>query len=97
MHFREEALIQIGNELAKALELSPPPDDLFQSKIQEILIERENYDGALKGIITKEETASLILQHFQTLICHSAGTNEATLTKGWSSLVPKTIQALFVI
>ncbi|AYV14843.1 hypothetical protein AYI86_19155 [Shewanella algae] len=96
MHFSEEALIKCGIEMADIFQLPPPSDELFQRKIQEILVDRESYKGVLTGIITKEEAASLILQHFQTLICHSAGRDEASLTTDWSSLLQKTTLALFI-
>ncbi|BCV33643.1 hypothetical protein [Shewanella algae] len=96
MHFSEEALIKCGVEMADIFQLPPPSDELFQRKLQEILVDRENYKGVLTGIITKEEAASLILQHFKTLICHSAGRDEASLTTDWSSLLQKTTQALFI-
>ncbi|WP_444904233.1 hypothetical protein ACJJIU_03750 [Microbulbifer sp. CnH-101-E] len=96
MNFDEEKLIQCGVKLAEMHDLPAPPHELFRRKIHELLIERENYEGALKGIITREEAALLVLQHFQTLICHSAGKNEVSLVEDWSSLVEPVTSALFV-
>jgi len=42
----------------------------------------------MEGIITQEETASLILQRFQNLICRVSGVAEAELTEAWNKLIP---------
>ena len=96
MYFSRNKLIKCGKYLANLHSLPVPADEIFIAKIDEILIKRESYNGALDGIITKEEMATLVLQHFQTLLCHNAGISESTLTKEWDELVALTIEALFV-
>ena len=95
MDFSELELIQCGKKLASHLGLPKPSDKELSDKICEILIERENYSYAKEGLLTQEETASLLLQHFQTLICRVAGISEAELTIDWSGLVPEVKNALF--
>ena len=95
MHYSEEALIECGRALARHLQVKIPQDKLFCEKIHEILVKRGSYESALQGLITQEETASLILQHFQTLVCHSAGVPETSLTKSWRALTEPTREALF--
>jgi len=95
MKYSESELVECGIKLAHHLELPTPPREKLIEKINEILIERENYECAKAGIITKEETASLMLQHFQTLICNLAKVSEADVVNSWMDLVPDTVTALF--
>ena len=67
-----EKLVECGLLLAERLSLPSPADSEFRNKITEILYERDNYEAAVEGIITKGEMATLLMQHFQTLICRLA-------------------------
>ena len=95
MNFSESELVECGIKLPHHLKLPLPPYDRLIEKINEILIERENYECATKGFITKDETAYLILQHFQTLICRLALVSEADTVHSWMDLVPDTVNAWF--
>ena len=95
MYFSEGELVKCGNKLAAQLNLPEPPESELRSKISEILVERNNYNGAIEGLITKDEIASLVLQHFQTLICSHANVSESKVNISWESVIPDTIEALF--
>lgn len=84
-------LIPIGKERAEKLSLPPVDDIELRIKINEILIERGNYEGAMKGIITKNELANLLLAHFQTFICNKAKVREPLILPEYSDLVYKII------
>ena len=96
MKFNEPKLIACGQKLAVTLGLVIPENIKFKQKINEILIEREIYLAAEQKIITEEETATLLLQHFQTLICKEAGVCESQLTfVEYNDLIQETKEALF--
>jgi hypothetical protein len=85
------SLILIGKEQAELLSLPPVDDSELRIKIYELLIERRSYECAMKGIITKNELANLILAHFQTFICNKAEVHEPSILPEYSGLVNKII------
>lgn len=97
MKYSEPELVVCGIKLARHLELPVPPREKLIEKINEILIERDNYECAKAGLITKDETAYLMLQHFQSLICNLAKVSEPDVVNSWMDLVPNTVNALFKI
>ena len=87
-------LILMGKEQAERLSLPPVDDSELRIKIDELLIERGNYECAMTGIITKNELANLILAHFQTFICNKAEVQEPSTLPEYSGLVNKIIDLL---
>lgn len=61
---------------AETLSLAAPEGAEIRQKVLELLVERQYYRGAMQGLLTKREIASVLMQHFQTLICRSAGVPE---------------------
>ena len=88
-------LIMIGNEQAYNLSLPKVPYIDLKNKIKELLIDRNVYKSAIKGIITKSEMANLILAHFQTLICENANTQEPSNLPEYSELADKIIKTVY--
>jgi hypothetical protein len=62
----------MGKEQAEKFSLPPVDSSELRNKIVELLIKRGNYECAVKGIITKNELANLILAHLQAFICKKA-------------------------
>jgi len=84
-------LILIGKEQAEILSLPPVDNSELRKKIVDLLIERGNYECAMRGIITKNELANLIVAHFQTFICRQAEVKEPLVLPEYSGLVNKII------
>ncbi|MEP1857427.1 MAG: hypothetical protein ABJI60_06490 [Kangiellaceae bacterium] len=67
-----EELLECGVSLAEELGMEVPPREMFNSKIDEVLFERENYECAKSGLITNDELVNLVIAHFQTLVCNNS-------------------------
>lgn len=89
-----DGLLQIGVVQASILELSPVNGSELRKKIEEILVEREAYVSLKQGLITKNEFANLILDHFQTLLCRHAGVDEPKIVPNYVGLVDKILELI---
>ena len=94
MNYRESKLILCANELGVILQLPMPCEDKIRLLINEILVGRGTYSCALNGLITNEETASLLLQHFHSRLFHLESSPALTV-HSWQALIDKTVCALF--
>jgi hypothetical protein len=77
------------------MELGSPDIEKIERKIDEILFERDNYECALKGLITKDELSLLLLAHFHTLICNSNNSKEPMEVSDFDNIQRKVKNALF--
>ena len=89
-------LVSIGNRMAERLSLPPVKQSSLRRKIKELLIDRDNYEIAMKGIITKDELANLILAHLQQFLCNEAGVKEPSELPNYIDLHRKIIEVVFV-
>ena len=95
MKFSESELVECAEKLSNEFKLPIVPKNRVIEKINELLIERNNYECVQLGIITKDELALVVLQHFQSLICNHANIEETEFVGSWERVIPEIMNALF--